>query len=512
MNKSSDYTDYLLYGHSGFVHGSYSSTETVTYRYQKWTTFSGQTTLNALHAFICEVHFDASQFTDEHKLFLIRGAVPTLSPPNESALTSVERFEEVEDVPHPSLGPEGFFCCVKGCPNSGSKKSPGVTFHKFPSAAARAREWVRIVREINLRSDERDRPLSRNSVICSNHFRWRDFNRTEPSRPCVKEGAVPSLFPPVPEYLKSKHTIIRKIPIRRVSEGEGQDGRTNSEDLSGSSMASVTSQDGSRRRPCISEVEGHVYKVARSSEEGDDSDDSSHQYEIVTMDAVEAASRQSESPGPSPPKRKRGRPRARVQTVVPPTSEILYNVLVKTDIFRSTLPPNWHRLVHVAGANGCVIFACYESQRREGCLPACVREVLVDRACRAHCFVGGLRLEPRAFAIDDDVATLEDVVRLVAAVDGLRLCRGAFRAGEVAGGVVPGARLDPDLAWRADDCPQILQACRTCEACCRTRKALLHEVRRARQEALEEEGDGSYASQHFLLDADQAGESADLQQ
>ena len=90
----------------------------------------------------------------------------------------------------------GEYCCVIGCNNAQRDKK--VAFHRFPADPATRSKWIKFVR----------REISKNSLICSEHFKkddydvWENFKKghisqavyqLDKSAPRLKKGAVPSV-------------------------------------------------------------------------------------------------------------------------------------------------------------------------------------------------------------------------------------------------------------------------------------------------------------------------------
>ncbi|KAL0821125.1 hypothetical protein ABMA28_005746 [Loxostege sticticalis] len=66
-------------------------------------------------------------------------------------------------------------CVVKACKNymSKTKKSQGITYHRFPRKKNRRDDWVLIIR--NYRGENNCNPSSASSTVCSAHFDEIDF-------------------------------------------------------------------------------------------------------------------------------------------------------------------------------------------------------------------------------------------------------------------------------------------------------------------------------------------------
>ncbi|XP_061883612.1 THAP domain-containing protein 3-like [Entelurus aequoreus] len=80
------------------------------------------------------------------------------------------------------------FCAAYGCSNRRSLKTRtrGITFHRFPKTGERKRQW-----ELALRRD--GFVASGRTVLCSEHFRSEDFDRTGQTVR-LKDGVVPTIF------------------------------------------------------------------------------------------------------------------------------------------------------------------------------------------------------------------------------------------------------------------------------------------------------------------------------
>ncbi|KAM8837112.1 uncharacterized protein AB9W97_002469 isoform 2-T2 [Spinachia spinachia] len=80
------------------------------------------------------------------------------------------------------------FCAAYGCSNRRclETKSRGITFHLFPKSGERRRKW-----EAALRRD--DFAASSRTLLCSEHFRTEDFDRTGQTVR-LKDAVVPTVF------------------------------------------------------------------------------------------------------------------------------------------------------------------------------------------------------------------------------------------------------------------------------------------------------------------------------
>ncbi|KAM3605598.1 uncharacterized protein V6R79_001603 [Siganus canaliculatus] len=80
------------------------------------------------------------------------------------------------------------FCAAYGCSNERSlqTRSRGITFHKFPKSRERRRQWELALKRDGFAANDR-------SLLCSEHFRNEDFDRTGQTVR-LKAGAVPQIF------------------------------------------------------------------------------------------------------------------------------------------------------------------------------------------------------------------------------------------------------------------------------------------------------------------------------
>ncbi|XP_046401743.1 uncharacterized protein LOC124167740 [Ischnura elegans] len=102
-------------------------------------------------------------------------------------------------------------CAAYGCNNHKDKKKPGVTYHKFPKREERRAAWVKAVRRENWSP-------SSASVLCSEHFRPEDMDRTSLCYVRLRENAIPSIFPAFPSYLKTPSKQRRQVTRRKIPE------------------------------------------------------------------------------------------------------------------------------------------------------------------------------------------------------------------------------------------------------------------------------------------------------
>ncbi|XP_051795799.1 THAP domain-containing protein 6-like [Acanthochromis polyacanthus] len=89
------------------------------------------------------------------------------------------------------------FCSAYGCSNERCKetRARGITFHRFPKDSSLRRQWELAVRRKGFVPTKR-------SVLCSEHFKAEDFDRTG-QIVRLREGVKPSVFN-FPSYLQKK--------------------------------------------------------------------------------------------------------------------------------------------------------------------------------------------------------------------------------------------------------------------------------------------------------------------
>lgn len=87
------------------------------------------------------------------------------------------------------------FCAAFGCTNRSSRDS-GIRFHRFPTDAALAKQWIRAMRRKNFTH-------SQHTFLCSEHFTDDDYQQNVSimrkvgiplKHTRLKPGAVPSVF------------------------------------------------------------------------------------------------------------------------------------------------------------------------------------------------------------------------------------------------------------------------------------------------------------------------------
>ncbi|KAM3850216.1 THAP domain-containing protein 6-like [Diretmus argenteus] len=101
-------------------------------------------------------------------------------------------------------------CAAWGCANRRSlgSRSRGITFHMFPKEKELRRQWeVALKRESFSASDS--------SVICSEHFKLEDFDRTGQTVR-IRDGTKPSVFN-LPTHLQ-RPVAIRTTQVSRKAE------------------------------------------------------------------------------------------------------------------------------------------------------------------------------------------------------------------------------------------------------------------------------------------------------
>ncbi|XP_064457432.1 peroxynitrite isomerase THAP4-like [Ornithodoros turicata] len=100
-------------------------------------------------------------------------------------------------------------CSALGCKNRTLNAPKGVTFHRFPSDPQQRAKWIAATGRTGWN------PTS-NCCICSVHFNEEDLDRTSLFCVRVREGSVPSLYPPA-----SSESTSRKR--KNASESKGED-------------------------------------------------------------------------------------------------------------------------------------------------------------------------------------------------------------------------------------------------------------------------------------------------
>ena len=100
-------------------------------------------------------------------------------------------------------------CSSYGCNSrySPEAKNEGITFYNFPKNEDLRTEWEKVVRRQDFKS-------TKNSVLCSKHFKPEDFIVGE-QRKKLKPGIIPSVFEGMPSYYQPKVGSKRKAPTER---------------------------------------------------------------------------------------------------------------------------------------------------------------------------------------------------------------------------------------------------------------------------------------------------------
>ncbi|KAI7800207.1 hypothetical protein IRJ41_025486, partial [Triplophysa rosa] len=99
-------------------------------------------------------------------------------------------------------------CAAWGCKNrrTTQTRSRGITFHKFPKEKHLRRQW-----EISARKN-----VSVHSVLCSEHFRPEDFDRTGQTVR-IRDGVRPSIFSyrtcKKPRKTRTSQKALEELPV-----------------------------------------------------------------------------------------------------------------------------------------------------------------------------------------------------------------------------------------------------------------------------------------------------------
>ncbi|XP_058468913.1 THAP domain-containing protein 6-like [Solea solea] len=103
-------------------------------------------------------------------------------------------------------------CAAYGCSNRRCLKTRtrGITFHLFPKTRERRRKWELALRRDSFAASDR-------TLLCSEHFRSEDFDRTGQTVR-LKDGVVPSIFD-FPAHLQ-KSVATRRTTTSRRAEGD----------------------------------------------------------------------------------------------------------------------------------------------------------------------------------------------------------------------------------------------------------------------------------------------------
>ena len=96
--------------------------------------------------------------------YILNIAAPHLdSKDSEGALFSLVCFVHL-------MTPSRDYCCAFGCSNCRAN-CPGVSFHHFPRDEPLRSQWIHAVD----RDTRKDFSLTKNAVVCSNHFQKDNF-------------------------------------------------------------------------------------------------------------------------------------------------------------------------------------------------------------------------------------------------------------------------------------------------------------------------------------------------
>ncbi|KAH7952579.1 hypothetical protein HPB52_024177 [Rhipicephalus sanguineus] len=101
------------------------------------------------------------------------------------------------------------YCCVPFC-RSQQGKTPGVSFHQFPSDAELCSKWRKNISRENLVINDK----SASTVVCSKHFNESDYVPGCRIRKLLA-GAVPTVFELYPSYMVPAAKRPRKDPACR---------------------------------------------------------------------------------------------------------------------------------------------------------------------------------------------------------------------------------------------------------------------------------------------------------
>lgn len=113
------------------------------------------------------------------------------------------------------------YCCVSKCSSNVSKSGDYVSVYRFPNKDDVKEKWIKNIQRQNW-------VPSKDSVVCSKHFRKCDFTSVSTSsnkRPCragkvikfprIKPDAVPTIFNDYPLSLRPKLKACRVVPSDR---------------------------------------------------------------------------------------------------------------------------------------------------------------------------------------------------------------------------------------------------------------------------------------------------------
>uniref|UniRef100_A0A3Q2QWC6 THAP-type domain-containing protein n=1 Tax=Fundulus heteroclitus TaxID=8078 RepID=A0A3Q2QWC6_FUNHE len=96
------------------------------------------------------------------------------------------------------------FCSAYGCANKRTlqTRSRGITFHKFPKDSTLRKKWELAVRRVDFVATDR-------SMLCSEHFKEEDFDRTGQIVRLRVNDVIPSIF--------NFPTPLRKQKVKRTT-------------------------------------------------------------------------------------------------------------------------------------------------------------------------------------------------------------------------------------------------------------------------------------------------------
>uniref|UniRef100_A0A3B5AB60 THAP domain-containing protein 6-like n=1 Tax=Stegastes partitus TaxID=144197 RepID=A0A3B5AB60_9TELE len=102
-----------------------------------------------------------------------------------------------------------YFCAAYGCSNRRGVESRarGITFHLFPKTRERRRKWELALRRKGFAAADR-------TVLCSEHFRSQDFDRTGQTVR-LRDGVVPSIFNFPAHLQKVCVSLTNKVKLQR---------------------------------------------------------------------------------------------------------------------------------------------------------------------------------------------------------------------------------------------------------------------------------------------------------
>jgi len=111
-------------------------------------------------------------------------------------------------------------CVAYGCTNRATPevRQRGISFHRLPIHDPFRAKWIEAIRRQNWNPD----PLKDHYVVCSEHFEQSDFRDVSSNRKCLKEEAIPTVFPAFPSYLQPQTKAQRCLPKRSGLAEESQ--------------------------------------------------------------------------------------------------------------------------------------------------------------------------------------------------------------------------------------------------------------------------------------------------